>query len=1283
MRGQAMNQLSLKTKGSIIIIIICLVPLLSVGVYNYISLKQDMFQTEVDKHLLKQESISIVFQTWIATRVAEVTVMSRTDAVRSGDVDEMVVYLQKEHIGNQFYYDEIGFFDVNGTLTDLKGKRLTLQDKSLYQDALKGETIVSNPVKPTYSEYQLGYITVPVFDDIGTIIGAIYAAYKFPPKSYSDLLLNDNGSIYLYDRKGTQFYVDDKYTIAIEDQSIVYEEMGNVATTQAEHNDYQNYFIDRNNEYIIYHRQIDGTNWIMFEVENMSKLKALASPTLWRILITISLAVLFIAIIFYIYFDSIISRLKDILRVTSIAAQGTFETEHLNGYSGDEIGNLAKSINGMMGNIQVMFDRLNAVINQNKDPVIIMDERYIITYVNKAFEQMVGYKSEELVGKVTPLQFMDPNEVKQRAEALSQQLGRPIHAGVEVFLELRRLYPVYEFELTVYNRDGKRIPVYNHSSSLKSRNGKLSGIIAILNDMSQQKEMQTHRDRLQIIVESAMDLIASVNHHAKIIYLNEAGKKMLGIEREQWEGEPISKFLPDHLYHLLMRGTIKAKLSGYFETDAQFKNKEGKHVNVSIVIVAHKDAFTGELTYSCISRDITEQLEVQRQLVQATEAAEEASRAKSNFLALMSHEIRTPLNGIIGLTQLLNKTELDTIQSEYVHRMKDSSDMLLTIVTDILDFSKLEANKIEPDYSMFQPRSLINHLADQLSVFLGGKDELDFKIVFTGDIPQSMIGDSLRLEQVLSNLCVNAIKFTERGIIQLSVTIVSESHDGYDVQFTVSDTGIGMTQDQVKHLFQPFTQADSSTTRKYGGTGLGLVISKSLVNLLGGELYVESEFGKGSSFTFTIPFKKVANTRSTDQVAPINTVEQLVWIVENSEEMSAYWSELLSMHNYSSIRMKSWKHAYYRLMVLGEGAYPAFIMLDMEMHDMYGIETWLSFKEAARVRDIPIIVFTTAFGREELLVLEASQQPEQMLTKPVTPTRLEDAIRYITLEEQPVQQQQPATNEQAQQSSLPSTKVLLAEDNKVNQLVAVEMLKYCQCEVTVASTGLEAIDSLNKEHFDIVFMDIHMPEMDGVEAVKLIRSNVEYDDIPIIALTANTVKNDHVSYIDAGMNEVLTKPISIEDLEEVLTTYIHKQQPQASKLTAFAGKMEDEELLLRELSNYRSIQVEEALERLNGKLHIYMHMLKQYNEDYYNISEQLASLIENEQYTNAEKLLHTFKGASSYLAANELYQLAKQGEQIVKTKQFVEWTSFISRLHQEMSHFHVNIGKLLNKFNIF
>lgn len=1287
-----MNRMSLRTKGLIIIILISFVPLMIVGFYNYTSVKEDMVATEIDKIRLKQESRSLVLGSWLETRKAEVLVMSRTNEVRSGDTNKMMNYLQQEQELNSFQYQEIGFMNQDGTVTSLKGSSLKTSKQLPIARALRGDTVLTDPVTINDSNERLGYISVPVYsmDESNQLIGALYTAYAFPPAAYEQMLQIEAGNLYLYNHSGQLLYDHLQASFTDKQDAVLRSNLKQLAALALTRSTGYEQIKVLDETYIFFYQEIANTDWVILEVKDLGALEKLAAPTLWRMLVIAAGAILVLAIVFYLYFQTIISRLDAILQVTKQAAAGHFDGGHLDASNYDEIGVLANTVNGMMGRLQIMFDRLDAVINQNKSPVFVMDERYIITYMNQAAEKMTGYTQEEMIGKETPLIFMDMDEVRVKAAQFSEETGREIQPDSELFIELRKYYPNYDFELTVVSRDGKRIPVYNRSSSLRDRNGQYSGIIAILNDISEQRMLESARNRLQMVVESAKDLIASVDRHANIIYINEAGRKILGFSEDDLDGLSLRSFLPDHLFRQLLKGAITARKQGFFECEAQFQNIAGKFISVSIVIVAYKDTFTGEILYSCISRDITEQLEVQRKLVRATEAAEEANQAKSSFLALMSHEIRTPLNGILGLSQLLQKTELDYAQKEYVQHMKDSSNLLLNIVNDILDFSKLEAKKIEPDLAVFPLSMPINYVAEQLSLFLGGKEQFEFKIEIDDNVPRTILGDALRLEQVLSNLCVNAIKFTEHGLVELHIAIASEQDDELVLRFTVKDSGIGMSEQQLKYLFKPFRQADSSTTRKYGGTGLGLVISKNLVELLGGKLEVSSELNKGSIFTFTMPFKKVAYQLMPEQGRPEHQPESVVWVVEDHDAMAQHWMSLLAGYRYNAVRKRSWKQAYIRLMRLGEGAYPSFILMDMEMNDMYGMETWLEFQQAAASRNIPIITITTAYGREELLMLEQEHQPVAILTKPVTPSRFTDAIELVLHVKQhihnPVEEQSAAepedieTEAQLAAAAEPQYHVLLAEDNKVNQLVAAEMLKHCNCKVTVAGNGAEAVQYVQSSSYDLVLMDIHMPEMDGVEATRAIRAGKTNCNIPIVAVTANVLASDHEAYLLQGMNAVITKPLSIDQLQIVLDQYIGNSRSGAQKPAKEArATRESNEQLLEKLEALNTIQAKTALERVNGKIKIYVHMLEQYLQDYSTFMSRLRQHYEHQDYAEITRALHTLKGATSYLGADRVLQLAIEGERIAREQQASVFIAYLERLEHELNLLLAEISTVFDK----
>ena len=412
-----MNKLSLRTKGLIIIIVISFVPLLFVGLYNYTSVKKDMISTEIDKIRLKQDSRSFLIQSWLETRKSEVLVMSRTNEVRSGDTVAMKDYLEHERALNESEYSEIGFVGQDGSITSLTGKAQTLTEQFPIARSLRGDIVLADPVS-TKGDERLGYISVPVYsmDESNELIGALYAAYAFPPAAYSQVLQIEEGNLYLYNHSGELIY-DHMHTEFTNQQDIILRNhlkqlaafaltntAGDKEVSVALHN------------YIIFYQKIENTNWVIMEVKDLGSINKLAAPTLWRMLLVLAIAISLIALVFYLYFQTIISRLKAILQVTKRAAAGNFDDNHLNASIQDEIGNLANTVNGMMGRLQIMFDRLDAVINQNKNPVFVMDERYNITYLNRAAEEMIGYTSEEIVGKATPILFMDMDEIRDSAE---------------------------------------------------------------------------------------------------------------------------------------------------------------------------------------------------------------------------------------------------------------------------------------------------------------------------------------------------------------------------------------------------------------------------------------------------------------------------------------------------------------------------------------------------------------------------------------------------------------------------------------------------------------------------------------------------------------------------------------------------------------------------------------------------------------------------------------------------------------------------------------------------
>jgi len=1277
-----MKHWSLKSKGLIYIILVAFFPLLIVGINNYQTSKDEVIAMRVDKIQLKQEAEDSMIATNISAIINELSILARSNVFAShtyGDIDQ---FLQKELNVLEDYYAGIGFVDtkLNISYESKKDKHTSF----ITTPSKEVEVVIDGKIHDKQGQV-LAYISVPVYGENNEFRGSLFSCFYYPPNYYrSSNYHMSMESTYMYSLEGELIFHPNLVPYTQEKtgkfDGLIRQYIKDFAHIEAGYN-----IVKYNSDkYVVVHRVVNEEKWIMVEIVPMSVINSETFPVFVRIFLIVFISIIVTSVFFYLFFNSITRRLFEIVKVTKQGANGTFNVNHLDASVKDEIGLLSHSINGMMQRLENMFNRLDAVINQNQSPVLVLDEYYRFSYLNKAAEELLGVKSETVIGKFTPISFMDFEEVEKRAQRFSEETGQKINAGPDLFIELRKLHANYDMEFTIVSADGKRVPVYDRSSSVRDKNGKMVGIISILQDLSEHRQVEQARNRLQEIVESARDLIASVDGHSNIIYMNEAGRRLLGIQNI--EVANLSECLPVHVHQQLIDFSSHAREKGHYEFESQFINRLGEQINVSISIVSHKDIYTGELLYSCIARDITELLDTQKKLVEANEIAENAAAAKGNFLALMSHEIRTPLNGIIGLTQLLKKTKLDSMQREYAAKISDSSDMLLSIVNDILDFSKLEVSKVVIEQHLFNVMNVVEHVTTQVSHYLGGKDNFEFKVNIDDHLPKLLIGDSLRLEQILNNLCVNAVKFTMQGMVELSLTVerIDEEDKKLMLKFIVSDTGIGMTETQLAKLFTPFSQADSSTTRKFGGTGLGLVISKNLVELMGGELNVASELNKGSEFSFTIEFSIPEQVNENDYTnLPDNSY--FAWVIEDNPDMKQYWMDLLAKQHIDSISMSSWKEGYYRLCRLGEGVAPSFIIIDMEMPDMYGIETWINFKEEAQKLGIPVVVLTTTFGKEELAMLDREFQPHLVLIKPIHPYYFQKTIFEIIYNLNVRQLDEQLTVIEHHEVLFPDEEdtgevlyhVLLAEDNKINQLVAEEMLKLARADVTIANNGLEAIQLVEQKQFNLIFMDIHMPEMDGIEATKWIRARKEYDHIPIVAVTANILADDHDSYIEIGMQHVMTKPVELTGLINTLKKYVNQPQENEQNQKPRSIQQKDSKVDVDKFSLCQKLDVEQALFRLNGKKNIYLHMLEQFKLDYSHFIESLEQHIAVENLKTIQRMLHTLKGASSYLGASSLYQTVSKMEKSAKEANVVIINEHIKLLKDELSQVLQEIDELL------
>jgi PAS domain S-box-containing protein len=875
--------------------------------------------------------------------------------------------------------------------------------------------------------------------------------------------------------------------------------------------------------------------------------------------------------------------------------------------------------------------------------------------------------AREFLGRHVVTRLRQVSHALRSGEIDPTQAHVPVQGGdeiadmaraVELFLEDRRRRRQAEDALQALNAELEE-RVIRRTAELSTA---LAGRTSEIAERQHAEEAARNSEHfLDSIIENIPDMIFVKDAATlRFVRLNRAGEQLLGLRREELEDKDVHDLFPAQeaeFFTLKDRAVIESRQMVDVPEEHVHTRRGPRLVHTMKIPILD---VRGEPKFLLgISRDITQQkradeelqrhrehledmiLERTAELVVAKEQADAANQAKSDFLANMSHEIRTPMSAILGMSYLALQSGLDPHQLNYVQKVHGAAESLLGIINDILDFSKIEAGKLDIESIPFNLGDVMDGLGSLVGV---SAEEKGLELLFDEppQLPSALVGDPSRLRQVLLNLGYNAVKFTERGEVVIAIDELERTATSVRLRFEVRDTGIGMTTDTRQRLFQPFSQADVSTSRRYGGTGLGLAISRQLVRLMGGEIEVDSTPCVGSRFHFSLPFDLQAGHPALIPLYQEGLRGSRVLIVDDNasaREILAEMSAALGLHPDTAVNGQD----ALRMVALADAMDAPYqvVLLDWKMPELDGVECaqLLAGREPGR-HPTPTVLMLTAFSRDDVLRRLAERQVTvgALLIKPVTPSTLFDACSGVLglAVRRPTRAFKREEAVLGHQARLRNAHLLLVEDNAINREIALTVLSRAGIVVSVARDGQEALDMLERHAFDGVLMDCQMPVMDGYAATRTLRRQPRWRDLPVIAMTANAMVGDRDKALAAGMNDHIAKPINVDEMFATLARWIRPAAAEARAPSAIAG----DDRRPDPLAGLTGVDSRAGVAAMMGDAALYLHLLKMFRDREADFADRFRAARAQGATTTAMRMAHDLKSVTGSLAVLAVHEVA-------------------------------------------